>query len=156
MLLHHGIAIVRDWQEEIRRLLRAMGEKALLPRPEGAFPTFTSPEPGAAAPPPVASSPKSDASTPNSGAAAIAEPAALQEIRDLIVKQQTVKEWYSTGEVAKLLGKAEYTVREWCRQGRAQARKRPCGRGKSDECLISHEDLLRLKNEGPLPPPKPS
>lgn len=65
----------------------------------------------------------------------------------VLVEQRTVKEWYSTQEVADLVGKAEYTVREWCRQGRVQARKAPNGRG----WLVSHDELVRIRNEGPLP-----
>jgi transposase len=73
--------------------------------------------------------------------------AALQ----ILVEKQTVKDWYSTAEVAKILQRAEYTVREWCRQGRIRARKKPCGRGKGGEWLVSHEELSRLRNEGLLP-----
>ena len=50
-----------------------------------------------------------------------------------LLKQKMVKEWYTTGEVAELLGRAEYTVREWCRQGRMRAKKKSCGRGKGGE-----------------------
>jgi excisionase family DNA binding protein len=68
-----------------------------------------------------------------------------------LLQQKCVKEWYTTTEVAELLKRADYTVREWCRQGRIRARKKPCGRGKGGEWLISHEELLRLQNEGLLP-----
>jgi len=73
--------------------------------------------------------------------------AALAEL----VRQRTVKDWYSTEELAKILGKSEYTVREWCRLGRIKAKKKPCGRGKGGEWLVSHEELTRVKNEGLLP-----
>lgn len=43
--------------------------------------------------------------------------------------QKLVKEWYTTSEIAKLLDKAEFTVREWCRLKRINAKKRSCGRG---------------------------
>ena len=69
----------------------------------------------------------------------------------LLVQERTVKEWYSTAEVAKILGRAEYTVREHCRQGRIRAKKKPCGRGKGGEWLVGHEELTRLRNEGLLP-----
>ncbi len=67
-----------------------------------------------------------------------------------LLRQKAVKEWYSTAEVAVLVGKAEYTVREWCRQGRVAAEKAPNGRG----WLISHAELTRVRNYGPLPIPK--
>lgn len=73
--------------------------------------------------------------------------AALQQL----VRQRTVKDWYTTAEVAELLDKAEYTVREYCRLGRMQATKKPCGRGKGGEWLISHAELERLRNFGPGP-----
>ena len=69
----------------------------------------------------------------------------------LLVQQRTLKEWYSTAEVAKLLGKAEFTVREWCRLDRIHAEKRACGRGQSQEWMIAHAELIRIQNEGLLP-----
>jgi transposase len=75
----------------------------------------------------------------------------LDRIEKLLLDQKTIKDWYSTTEVADILDKSEYTVREWCRQGRVRASKRPCGRGKSKEWVVSHEELTRLRNEGLLP-----
>jgi hypothetical protein len=72
-----------------------------------------------------------------------------------LVERQVVKEWYSTEEVAKLLGKAEFTVREWCRLGRVRAEKKGSGRGKYQSWVVSHEDLQRLQREGLLPVPRP-
>jgi hypothetical protein len=74
----------------------------------------------------------------------------------LLVQQRAEKDWYSTAELAELLGKAEFTVREWCRLGRVNARKRECGRGQSQEWVISHAELERIKNEGLLPQPRVS
>ena len=68
-----------------------------------------------------------------------------------LICQRTIKDYYSTAEVAQILGKAEFTVREWCRLGRIWAEKRPCGRGNSKEWMISHEELTRIQNEGLLP-----
>lgn len=68
--------------------------------------------------------------------------------------QKTVKTWYSTDEVAALLGKRPFTVREWCRLGRVNAEKRDCGRGRATEWIISHDELERLRNFGLLPLPK--
>ncbi|MFO0935121.1 MAG: helix-turn-helix domain-containing protein [Gemmataceae bacterium] len=68
-----------------------------------------------------------------------------------LVRERTVKEFYSTAEVASLLQRAEFTVREWCRHGRIYAKKKACGRGVNSEWLISHEELTRVRNEGLLP-----
>jgi hypothetical protein len=79
--------------------------------------------------------------------------ATLTELRDFVVTQRTIKDWYSPVEVAEILGKKPYTVREWCRLQRVKARKRPTGRGDADEWEISHAELERIKNNGLLPIP---
>lgn len=76
--------------------------------------------------------------------------AALQSL----VLERTIKEFYSTAEVAALLGKAEYTVREWCRQNRVSATKKPYARGVHSEWLISHDELQRIRATGLRPIPK--
>ena len=68
-----------------------------------------------------------------------------------LVSQRLVKEYYTTTEVAQVLDKAEFTVREWCRLSRIHAIKRDCGRGNSKEWLISHDELERVRNRGLLP-----
>ena len=68
-----------------------------------------------------------------------------------LVTQKTIKDYYSTAELAEILGKAEFTVREWCRNGRIWAEKRATGRGNSKEWMISHVELERIRNEGLLP-----
>ena len=72
----------------------------------------------------------------------------------VLVEQRTVKDWYSTDEVAKLLGRAEFTVREWARLGRIHAEKRHSGRGKYCAWVISHVELQRIQREGLLPLPR--
>lgn len=72
-------------------------------------------------------------------------------VRELAASKRVVKEFYTTAEVAGLLGRRPYTVREWCRLGRVHAIKAHAGRGSEEEWRISHEDLLRIKNEGLLP-----
>ncbi len=79
----------------------------------------------------------------------------IESLLESLVEQRTVKDWYSTTEVARILGKAEFTVREWCRLGRVRAQKKQCGRGISSEWIISHEELTRVRNEGLLPDPNP-
>ena len=76
-------------------------------------------------------------------------------LADLIC-QRALKDWYTTDEVAAILGKAKFTVREWCRHGRVHCRKKNNGRGKYQSWTISHEELLRIQREGLLPLEKTS
>ena len=76
----------------------------------------------------------------------------IEEALKLLTQQKDVQEFYSTSDVARILGKAEFTVREWCRHGRIRAEKRPCGRGNSKEWMISFEELQRIQCQGLLPP----
>jgi len=75
----------------------------------------------------------------------------LEEKLDKLIEQEPAQEFYSTATAAERLGKAEFTVREWCRNGRIYAEKRPCGRGHSREWMIAHEELNRIRAEGLLP-----
>ena len=68
-----------------------------------------------------------------------------------LVRQRTVKDFYTTAEVATLLGRAEFTVREWCRHGRVHCQKKNNGRGQHRSWTISHDELLRIQREGLLP-----
>jgi hypothetical protein len=69
----------------------------------------------------------------------------------ILVEQKQIQDWYDTRTVATILDRSAYSVREWCRMGRVQAEKRPCGRGTSQEWMISHAELERIKCEGLLP-----
>ena len=79
----------------------------------------------------------------------------IEALLATLVEQRTIKEWYSTAEVAEIVGKAEFTVREWCRLGRVHAEKKKCGRGSTSEWIVSHAELTRIRNEGLLPDPRP-
>jgi len=68
-----------------------------------------------------------------------------------LLEQRTVKDWYSTEEAAKILGKAEFTIRNYCRLGRIRGEKKSSGRGKFQSWAISHDELLRVQREGILP-----
>jgi hypothetical protein len=68
-----------------------------------------------------------------------------------LIEQKQIQDWYDTKTVAEILGRAAYSVREWCRLGRVRAEKRRCGRGSSKEWMISHTELERIKAEGLLP-----
>ena len=78
---------------------------------------------------------------------------AVSSLVELVRDQRTIKESYTTVEVANILGKKPYTVREWCRLQRVNASKAMCGRCCEEEWRISHEELLRIQNEGLLPIP---
>jgi hypothetical protein len=71
-----------------------------------------------------------------------------------LLSKQSIRDWYSTDEFARTVGKAEFTVREWCRLGRIKASKRLSGRGAHSAWAISHDELLRYQREGLLPVPK--
>ena len=73
---------------------------------------------------------------------------------DSLIELRTIRDWYGIPEAAEILGKAEFTVREWCRLGRVNAEKRPCGRGRSQEWIIAHSEILRIQKEGLLPAPQ--
>lgn len=79
----------------------------------------------------------------------------LDRIEELLERmtasKEAAQEYYSTTDVARILKKAEWTVREWCRLGRIEAAKRICGRGFAKEWMISHNELQRIKSHGLLP-----
>lgn len=75
----------------------------------------------------------------------------LNEIHKSALRATTFKEYYTTQEVAQILKKRPYTVREWCRLGRVYGEKSHSGRGLDEEWRISHSELIRIQNEGLLP-----
>lgn len=75
----------------------------------------------------------------------------IEAMLEALIEARTTRDYYSTSEVAQQLGRAEFTVREWCRLGRIWAEKRASGRGASKEWMISQEELERIRNEGLLP-----
>lgn len=78
----------------------------------------------------------------------------LRQIKAMLlalIERQSIKAFYTTDEVARLIGKAEFTVREWCRLGRIHAQKRRSGRGAYAAWVISHDEVLRYQREGLLP-----
>lgn len=77
--------------------------------------------------------------------------ARIESLLASLVEQKTVKEWYTTAEVAAIMERAEFTVREWCRLGRVRAVKKKSGRGPASEWIVSHEELTRVRNEGLRP-----
>jgi hypothetical protein len=75
----------------------------------------------------------------------------IQKAIDELARDKPAKEFYSVAEIAALLGKAEFTAREWCRHRRLRAGKKRSGRGRAKEWAISHEELIRYQREGLLP-----
>jgi hypothetical protein len=75
----------------------------------------------------------------------------IEAVLEELLRQQVVREFYTTAQAASVLKRAEYTVREWCRHGQVRAEKRRSGRGLSKEWVIPHVELLRIEREGPLP-----
>jgi hypothetical protein len=78
----------------------------------------------------------------------------LEKIENLLtalVERQQVREWYSTQEFAQAVGKAEFTIREYCRLGRLRAEKRHSGRGAYPQWVLSHAELERYRRNGLLP-----
>ncbi len=68
-----------------------------------------------------------------------------------LVGQAPGREWLTPAEAGRALGKAEFTVREWCRHGRLRAQKRASGRGPHPAWVVSRQELDRYRREGLLP-----
>jgi len=79
----------------------------------------------------------------------------LEQMLVVLVERQQVRDWYSVEEFARIVGRAEFTCREWCRHGRIRAEKRLSGRGAYPAWAISHDELLRYQHEGLLPATEP-
>lgn len=75
----------------------------------------------------------------------------IETLLSCLIEQRQVQNWYDTKTVAEILKRSPYRVREWCRLGRIHAEKRACGRGRNQEWMISHKELMRIKSEGLLP-----
>jgi hypothetical protein len=78
----------------------------------------------------------------------------LQNIEAMLIElvaRQQVREWYTTHEFARTVGKAEFTIREYCRLGRLRAEKRQSGRGAYSAWAISRSECERYQREGLRP-----
>ena len=75
----------------------------------------------------------------------------IEVMLTVLVDRQTIKDFYEVGEFARLVRKAPFTVREWCRNNRIRATKRMSGRGAFPAWVISHQELLRYQKEGLVP-----
>ena len=68
-----------------------------------------------------------------------------------LVERQTVRDFYTIEEFARLVGKAAFTTREWARLGRIKAQKRQSGRGAHAAWVVSHAEVQRYQKDGLLP-----
>ena len=75
----------------------------------------------------------------------------IEHMLRVLVDRETVRTHYSTEEFAEAVGKAEFTVREWCRLGRIAADKQSSGRGRHCAWAIAHDELLRYRRDGLRP-----
>ncbi len=72
----------------------------------------------------------------------------IEQMLAALVEGQQVREWYNVEEFARLVGRSEFTCREWCRRGRILAEKKNSGRGAHAAWAVSQEELLRYQREG--------
>lgn len=72
----------------------------------------------------------------------------IESLLAVLVEGQQVRQWYSVEEFARLVGRSEFTCRQWCRLGRIEARKKASGRGAHAAWAISHAELQRFQREG--------
>ena len=72
----------------------------------------------------------------------------IEAMLAVLVERQTAREWYSVEELSGIVGRSEFTCREWCRKGRISAEKKHSGRGAHASWAISHEELQRYRREG--------
>jgi hypothetical protein len=75
----------------------------------------------------------------------------IESLLVVLVERQQVREWYTTEEFARAVGKAEFTIREYCRLGRLKAEKRQSGRGSFAQWVLSNSELERYRRNGLLP-----
>jgi hypothetical protein len=74
----------------------------------------------------------------------------IEAILVVLVERQQMREWYTVEEFARIVGRAEFTCREWCRTGRIKAEKKQSGRGAHTAWAVGHEELRRYQRDGLL------
>ncbi len=75
----------------------------------------------------------------------------IESMLAVLVERQPGRDWYSVEEFARVVGRSEFTCREWCRRGRIHAQKKHSGRGAHASWVISHDELQRFQREGLRP-----
>ena len=77
--------------------------------------------------------------------------AKIESMLVVLVERQQMRDWYSVEEIARIVGRSEFTVREWARHGRIKGEKKDSGRGAHTAWAISHTELQRYQREGLRP-----
>jgi hypothetical protein len=73
----------------------------------------------------------------------------VTEVYEIIQGQRLEKEWYTTAELAEILGKSRFTIQErWCNDGRIECEKDP----DSGKWRIPGHEVRRLRGGGGLLP----
>ena len=80
----------------------------------------------------------------------------IESLLIVLVERQQVRDWYTTEEFSRAVGKAEFTIREYCRLGRLRAEKRQSGRGGFQQWVLSQGELERYRRNGLLPIQRPA
>ncbi len=83
------------------------------------------------------------------------ELSALSSMVRQLLDRAIVKSHYSVEEFSGLVGKAEYTVRQWCNLGRINAEKSMTQSGSTTRWVISRAEYERYSREGLMPLQKP-
>jgi hypothetical protein len=75
----------------------------------------------------------------------------LTELHEIMLGQRLEKEWYTTAELAEIVGKSQFTIQErWCNDGRIECEKDP----DSGKWRIPGHEVRRLRAGGGLLPRK--
>jgi hypothetical protein len=76
----------------------------------------------------------------------------IERLLTQLVGRQPAKQWHTVEEFSQAVGKAPFTVRQWCNRGRIRAERSMTRCGRSRTWAISHDEYLRYQREGLLPP----
>ena len=73
---------------------------------------------------------------------------------EALLQHRTAKAHYTVDEFAALVGRASFTVRQWCNDGRINAAKSQTRSGSCTRWVISHAEYERFQRDGLLPQSK--
>ena len=74
----------------------------------------------------------------------------LKTILGMLDEHTRHKTHLTTAQAAKRLGKAEFTVQQYCRRGILKAEKSNALRGPYATWVIPYDEVCRFEREGPL------